>query len=380
MARKKLNPDEEVVEMEGMQDTSGEEQALPVVGEPQGEEYDLGSSDGGESPVKVPTAEEEDWGFQEEVKTPKTGESMSRVYLTSTEEDRRSFYDLAFNELDRNLTPEERQEWNNIYASYRGRNAMSGVILGVDPKTTSLWNAKSGQWEKNTMYCATVVPYRVPILIPSTEMWQEGKERPDFVFQNMVGASIDFIITKVDRSGGYAIGSRKLANRSQRYFFAHREELHSVGARVKCQVLAVGPRRCLIECYGHDLDTTQRDLRYAAVPDLRREYHSGMKLDCIVKEFDRERDELVISIKETEANPFFGAEQRHPVGSRRLAVIAGKYGGGVFCNLPDGVVCMCNYAYQHEDADFEVGQNVVLLVQRYNNEKHQMYGKIVSKW
>ena len=45
--------------------------------------------------------------------------------------------------------------------------------------------------------------------------------------------------------------------------------------------------------------------------------------------------------------PIFGAERRHPVGSRRLAVIAGKYGGGVFCNLPDGVVCMCNYAYQY---------------------------------
>ena len=40
---------------------------------------------------------------------------------------------------------------------------------------------------------------------------------------------------------------------------------------------------------------------------------------------------------------FEGAELRHPVGSRRQASIAGKYGGGVFCNLPDGTVCMCSY-------------------------------------
>ena len=55
-------------------------------------------------------------------------------------------------------------------------------------------------------------------------------------------------------------------------------------------------------------------------------------------------------------------------------MIAGKY-GGVFCNLPDGTVCMCNYSYQHEDSDFLVGDTVILVVQRYAEEKKQMYGK-----
>ena len=56
-----------------------------------------------------------------------------------------------------------------------------------------------------------------------------------------------------------------------------------------------------------------------------------------------------------------------------------KY-GGVFCNLPDGTVCMCDYSYQHEDSDFLVGDTVILVVQRYAEEKKQMYGKILSKW
>ena len=90
--------------------------------------------------------------------------------------------------------------------------------------------------------------------------------------------------------------------------------------------------------------------------------------------------ELIVSAKETEVNPFFGAEERHPVGSRRFAIISGKYGGGVFCNVPDGVTCMCNYSYQHENADFMVGEHVMLMVQRYDQEKLQMYGKIMSKW
>lgn len=196
----------------------------------------------------------------------------------------------------------------------------------------------------------------------------------------MVGASIDLVIIKVEREAGFAIGSRRLASRSQRYFFAHREDLHRIGSRVKCRMLAVGPRRCLVDCYGHDLDLTQREMRYAAIPDLRDEYHPGMELESVVKVYDSTKDELIISVKETETNPILGAEQRHPVGSRRLAVISGKYGGGVFCNLPDGVVCMCNYSFQHEDSDFMVGENVMLVVQRYNEEKLQMFGKILSKW
>ena len=341
--------------------------------------------------------EEDDWGFREPRR--EVTEEEAPVQYASTalpaqpalpvpveqpkpavKSDRQLFFELKFNELDRGLTPEERQEWNSIYASYRGRSALTGTIIGVDPRSIYVWNPQTEKKEKLTMYCAIVVPYRVRIVIPEAEMWEEGDERPDYVLQNMVGAKIDFIIIKVEREAGFAIGSRRLASRSQRYFFAHREDLHSIGARVKCQLMAVGPRRCLAECYGHDIDLTQREISYTAIPDLRNKYHAGVELDCIVKVYDPEKDELVISIKEIETNPFLGAELRHPVGCRRLAVISGKYGGGVFCNLPDGVVCMCNYSYQHEDSDFMVGENVMLVVQRYDDEKLQVFGKIMSKW
>ena len=41
---------------------------------------------------------------------------------------------------------------------------------------------------------------------------------------------------------------------------------------------------------------------------------------------------------------------------------------------------MCSYSYQYEDADFMVGDTVIVLVQRFAEEKRQMYGRIVSKW
>lgn len=373
------------IEMPAAVDVGSDDTSVPAAmceaeKEPEAEEkYDVDALEEAKVLPHTPTVEENEWGFREEQKAAAPEPQMPAL-ANPSKSDRQKFFELKFHALDRNLTPEERQEWNTIYASYRGRSAITGTIIGVDPLSIYVWNPKTEQREKKTMYCAIVVPYRVRIVIPASEMWEEGEERPDYVLQNMIGATIDLIIIKVEREGGFAIGSRRFANRSQRYFFARREDLHHIGARIKCRMLAVGPRRCLVDCYGHDLDLTQRDMRYASIPDLRNEYHPGMEIDCIVKVFDPVKDKLVISIKETEANPFFGAEQRHPVGSRRLAVISGKYGGGVFCNLPDGVVCMCNYSYQHEDADFMVGENVMLIVQRYENEKRQMYGKIMSKW
>lgn len=310
--------------------------------------------------------------------TDETHEIAGRERKSKSE--RQLFFELDFHELDRDLTEEERKEWNSIYASFRGRSALTGKIVGVDPLSVNVRNRKSGQLERQTMYCAIVVPYRVRIVIPASEMWEAGEERPDFVLQNMVGANIDLVIIKVDREAGFAVGSRRLAARAKRHYFENRQALHTEGARHKCRVLAVGPRRCLVECFGYDIGLTQRDLRYTAIPDLRQEYHPGDELDCIIKSFDSEENALHISVKETQSNPFDGAELRHPVGCRRQAVIAGKYGGGVFCNLPDGTVCMCNYAYRYEDSDFMVGDTVILVVQRFETAKKQMYGKILTKW
>ncbi|MCI9677833.1 MAG: hypothetical protein HFF77_02500 [Oscillospiraceae bacterium] len=367
MPRKKLMEPEELEQSAVLEQASGENTDA-AAGEGEIMDVELPPA---EMPPDVPPVEES---------LPPEPEAEPSPAPAPEKSDRQAFFDLNFNELDRGLTAEERQEWNSIYAFYRGRSALTGKIIGVDPLSISVRNRQTGDVERQTIYCAVVVPYRVRIVIPASEMWEDGQERPDFVLRNMVGAAIDFIIIKVDRECDFAVASRRMAARSQRYYFTHRPALHREGARARCRVLSVGPRRCLVECYGHDINLTQRELRYTAIPDLRNAYHPGEELDCIVKSYDAATEALRISVKETESNPFEGAELRHPVGSRRQAIIAGKYGGGVFCNLPDGTVCMCSYSYQHEDSDFRVGDTVILLVQRYDVEKRQMYGKILSKW
>ena len=122
-----------------------------------------------------------------------------------SEPERKSFYDLNFRALDQDLSPEQRQEWNTIYASFRSRSVMRGTIIGVDPHSMTVRSAQTGQTETKRMYCAVIVPFRARILIQETEMWAEIDERPAFVLRNMPGAQIDFVITHVDCEAGFAM-------------------------------------------------------------------------------------------------------------------------------------------------------------------------------
>jgi hypothetical protein len=77
---------------------------------------------------------------------------------------------------------------------------------------------------------------------------------------------------------------------------------------------------------------------------------------------------------------FSKADIRHPIGSRRQAVISGKYGGGVFCTLPDDTVCLCLYSAGHADADFRNGDSVIIVIRQYDYARQLIYGRILSKW
>ena len=291
-----------------------------------------------------------------------------------------SLMSLKLNELDRGLTEQERQEWNDIYASFRAKSVLTGRIIGVDGQAFNVRNRETGQVERRTMYCAVIIAYRVKVLIPETEMWMPGEERPTHVLRNMSGAEIDYVILDVDREGGVAIGSRRMGAMIKQRAFDTARSGHEPGEKLTCRVLTVGPSRCLLECAGRDLTLRYQDMSYASYSDLREKYHPGQTLDCVLKEYDRASGHVTISVKEAAPNPFEGARQRHPLGSRRQAVISGKYGGGVFCTLPDDTTCLCLYTAQHTDRDFREGDTVILVIVKYDVERSLIYGRILSKW
>lgn len=202
----------------------------------------------------------------------------------------------------------------------------------------------------------------------------------DLLTINALAAADQATILDIDREGGVAIASRRLALTAQRHFFDTIKGGRNIGDRLTCRVLAVGPKRCLVECGGRDMSLSQKDLTYTATPDLRTRYHPGQTLNCVLKEYDRREEQFWVSVKETVDNPFFGALRRHPIGSRRQAVISGKYGGGVFCTLSDETVCLCLYSTRHSDLDFHVGDTVILAIKQFDYDRCLIYGRILSKW
>lgn len=160
---------------------------------------------------------------------------------------------LRLNEMDRNLTEQERQEWNDIYASFRSKSVLTGKIIGVDAHAFHVRNQETGQVERKRMYCAAIVSLRVKVLIPETEMWMPGEERPTHVLRNMSGAEIDYVILDVDRENNLAIASRRMGAMIRRRTFDTARGGHEPGERLTCHILTVGPNRCLVECGGRDI-------------------------------------------------------------------------------------------------------------------------------
>ncbi|MDR1065715.1 MAG: hypothetical protein LBL25_05040 [Oscillospiraceae bacterium] len=291
---------------------------------------------------------------------------------------KKTIYELNLNDLDRELPDEERREWNAVYASYSAKSVLSGTVIGVDSTSFDVKNSATGETERKSLLSLIVVGHRVKILIPETELWAPGDERPQHVVRGMIGCRTDYIVMEIDREGECAVASRRLALAAQRKLFAKRAP--KAGDKLTCNVVAVGAKRCSVELGGYDIQLTQRDLSYTAIPDLRERYRPGQELTCVLKSFDPSAGALSVSVKDATANPFIGADRRHPVGSRRHAVISGKYAGGVFCSLPDGSVCLCSYSVGHSDADFDDGDGVIILIRKYDYDRQLVFGKILAKW
>ena len=265
-------------------------------------------------------------------------------------------------------------------ASFRSKSVLTGKIIGVDRHTFNVRNRETGLLERWVMHCAVMIRYRVKVLIPETEMWLPGQERPSHVLRNMTGAEVGYTILDVDRKGGVAIASRRMAAVSLCRAFDNVRGGHFVGERLPCRVLTVGPNRCLLECGGRDLTLGYRDMLYASCPDLRERFRPGDQLECILKEYNRRSGAFAVSVKESQPHPFIGVTVRHPLGSRRQATISGKYGGGVFCTMADDTTCLCLYTALHTDRDFQSGDEVLLVVSKYDYEQCLIYGRILSKW
>lgn len=289
------------------------------------------------------------------------------------------FKDLDLTELDKDLSEEQQKEWNAIYASWRAGSILTGRVVGVDTTTITLINEETGEPERVAINCLVVISYRVKVLIPEQQVWFDEKTtRPEHVLRSMTGAVIDYVITGIDRESDCCTASRRSAMYVRRKAFT--KLAPRVGKKVSVNVLAVGASHLLANCGGYDMTLSQRDLSYGMLGDLRDKYHPGETLTAVLKEYDEENQTIRVSVKEAEPHPFDGVEIRYPLNCRRASVISGKYKGGVFCKLEENLDCLCTYSMYQCDEDFDIGDQVIVVITQYDYPRKLVYGKIVVKW
>jgi len=292
-----------------------------------------------------------------------------------------NFKDLNLRELDKDLTPAELEEWNNIYASFRSGSLISGKVIGVDFHSFDV-KSKKKDVPKKELACLIAINYMVKIIIPEPEIWIEPMGATH-VLRSMCGATIGYVITHIDRENGFAIASRKTALERLRFATRHKDML---GKTIKVDIISVGRNVCTAHFNGYDVLLRQKDISYNIIKDLRDEIHPGQIKYAVIKEWDTEKGIVNFSIKETTKHPFDGVDKRHPVGSTRMATIINKYNGGVFCRLTDGVTdILCTYDAVakdgdiHYDGDFLIGNTVEILIKKFNFDRKLVYGKILRK-
>ena len=289
------------------------------------------------------------------------------------------FDKLDLTELDKNLSEEQRKEWNAIYASYRSGSVLTGRIAGMDVTAVTVQDKETGQPIRREIHCLVVIGYRVKVLIPEQEIWySEQTRRPSHVLRSMAGAATDYVITGIDRENECCTASRRLALVIRRRTFLRL--VPEQGRKVQASILAVGKTHLLCTAGGFDMTLSQRDLSYAMLPDLRERYRPGETRTAVITGYDGETERLTVSVKKAEPHPFDGADMRHPLRSRRASVITGKYKGGVFCKLEENLDCLCTYSPSQYDEDFRIGDQVIVAVTKFNYTRKLVYGKIVAKW
>ena len=279
---------------------------------------------------------------------------------------------------DRSLSVQERDEWQAIHASFRSGSVMTGSVVGVDEHEFDIVPEGRKRAVRKTVRCLIVIPYRVKIIIPENEIFIEEGDFTPPVIQSICGADISFIVTHIDRENGVALASRKQALEQIRRVNARRKITE--GQRVEVDIISVGRDVCTVSYRGYDMLLPQKEVSHTIISDLRDIMQPGEKRYAVVKEFDIDKKILRVSIKETIPHPFDGVETRHPIGSTRRATIVGKYAGGVYCRLYDGVTdVLCSYATMQFDGDYVIGDCVEILIRKYNYDRKLIFGKVLRK-
>lgn len=253
--------------------------------------------------------------------------------------------------------------WQNINTSKEKLKILKGNIIAIETEKMK---------EKN-ITCAIVDFKGIKILIPATEMIQEGKNDKK-VLRNMMGAEISFIVVEIDKIGEKAIASRLKAMERIKEINIKKVE---VGDKVYCKVIGVWKKYIRAECIGLDFIIKAQDLQYGFIEDVSKLYRINEPIKVLIKEVDLEEKKIKISVRELLEDPFKNIRKDFTEGGEYLARITGYADKGIFANITQGVDTVCILPTWLDRPPLP-GDKVIIKIYKIIPEKRKIYSSLIK--
>ena len=257
--------------------------------------------------------------------------------------------------------------WPEVYASRQSKKILKWPVSTIEEYSVG--------GEK--VLCLAVLKERVKGIIPAPEtgVKLDGDARLSRArLLKLLGQEIAFIVLNIDEPNGIFIASRKLALErlaSQTWTNLQEGQVHPVTVR---RILNNG---AIVELNGIEAFLPVWEMRHGWVEEIVELFAPGDAFDVKIKVLDREKERVVVSIKDLIPNPWPDAARRYVASRINLysGTVTGVIRSGVFVEFEPGVNALCHH-YRKDPYAIGKGDVVGVEIYKVQPDKERIAGKI----
>ena len=178
-----------------------------------------------------------------------------------------------------------------ILRSKEEKRILTGKISGIEDEYYRLKN--------EFIPCAIVWHDNIKVLIPITHLVSNGNNKS--IIRGMLGSEIDFIVIEYDDVSNIAIASRVEAMKLRSQIELPKLKVNDV---IMVRIISVGVKQIIVDMYGKEVSIKADNLKHTYIANCKELYKSGEQLKVRIKKIDIINNDIVLSAKDFEINPF----------------------------------------------------------------------------
>jgi len=216
------------------------------------------------------------------------------------------------------------KDWEQIYAAYQNDKFLQAPITGIETIGEG----------KNKKTCAIVHVGKIKGIIPMEYTGANNLRQ----LRAMTGQDVAFMILNYDRDGEIFTASRTKAQEEMAKITLRRID---EGDTIPAVVRHVSQSNVHADIGGIMVRIPISEVRHGWIDDLQEEVKEGKALK--VKVLKIEGNEVTVSAKATQPNPWPECTQNYQIGGEYVGTVSGVREYGVFVNLEPGVDSLASH-------------------------------------